>query len=295
MRGAGDARRSLLVMCVVNGLNVVASWTLLNGVPGLGIPALGVVGSAMGAAAGWALGAGLAVFLLTRPHARSPRLVWDSLRPQRDVAERVLRVGLPSAAELVVFQVGVLAFNRDVVSLGSAAYAANITINTVENLGTLPGFGFAVVATALVGQALGAGDPDLAERSAWTSFRLCFALTISVGLMALLAPHLMLGLFVADSGVLAAGGFAMRLSIITLPASAAAAVFNGALRGAGDTKFPVLVRGVGTWGLRLPLAALLIPLWALPGARASQAIDWVTQAGITYWRFRSGRWRHTRV
>jgi Na+-driven multidrug efflux pump len=206
-----------------------------------------------------------------------------------------LRVGLPSTVELVIFQLGVVTFLRVVVGLGPAAYAANVAINTVESIGTLPAFGFAVAATALVGQALGAGDSALAERTIWATLRPCLAVIVGFGLVALVIPQVLLGFIVADPHVLAAGSVAMRLSCLTLPASAAAFVFNGALRGAGDTKFPVVVRAAGTWGMRLPLAMLLIPLLALPGGRLVMALDYTTQAALGYWRFSSGRWLRARV
>jgi MATE family multidrug resistance protein len=295
MRGAGDARRPLLVMLVVNGANIAGSWSLMNGLPALGIAPIGVLGSAVGAATGWVLGMTLAIFLLTRRHPRAPRLTRAALRPNRDVAARILRIGLPSAAELVVFQLGIVTFNRVVVALGADAYAANTTINTVENLGSLPGFGFAVATTALVGQALGAADPELAVRATFAALRPCFAVMGTMGLLAVLLPNVLLGLFVADPHVLDAGAVAMRLSILTLPASAIAFVFNGALRGAGDTRFPVIVRASGTWGIRVPLALRIIPLLALPGARLAMALDFSVQAGLSYWRFRSGKWRRARV
>ncbi len=295
MRGAGDTRRPVLVMLVVNGVNVAASWLLLNGDARLGIRPIGVTGSAIGAATGWTLGAGLAVFLLSRRHPLAPRLSRAALRFDRSVAGRVLRIGLPSAAELIIFQLGVLTFNRQVVELGPTPYAANITINTVESIGTLPAFGFSVAATALVGQALGAKSPKLAARSTMAAFWPCLWLTAALGLLALLMPQMLLGLFVADPAVLQAGALAQRLSLIILPASGAAFIFNGALRGAGDTKFPVIVRAAGSWGLRVPLAALLIPLLGLPGGRIAMALDYLAQASLAYWRFRSGKWRKTRV
>ena len=295
MRGAGDARRPLLVMLLVNGANIAGSWTLMNGFAPLGIHPIGVVGSAIGAATGWTIGMVVAVSLLSRAHPRAPRLRWAALRPDRDVAFRILHVGLPSAAEIGVFQLGLVAFGRVVVGLGATAYAANVSINTVESLGVLPGFGFAVATTALVGQALGAADPELAVRVVWSALRPCVAMMGTIGLVALLLPQLLLGLFVADASVLSAGGIAMRLSCLTLPAAGVAFIFNGALRGSGDTKFPVVVRATGTWGLRVPLATALIPFMALPGARLAMAIDFCTQAGLSYWRFRSGRWRKARV
>ena len=295
MRGAGDARRPLIVMLCVNGANILGSWTLMNGLPALGIVPIGVIGSACGAAAGWALGCVLAIGLLTRTHPRAPKLTLPALRPDREVAVRILRVGLPSAGELVVFQLGIVTFNRVVVGLGPTVYAANPTINTVESMGTLPGFGFGVATTTLVGQALGAVDADAAVRATRLALRPCVAVMGAIGLLALLLPQVMIGLFVNDPAVVAAGSVAMRLSVFTLPASAAVFIFNGALRGAGDTRFPVLVRATGTWGVRVPLAICIIPLLALPGARLAMALDYCTQAGIAYWRFRGGRWRRARV
>ncbi len=295
MRGAGDTRRPLIVMLLVNGTNIAASWLLMNGIPALGIPALGVIGSACGAAAGWTMGAGLALFFLSRQHPISPKLTLGAFKPDRAVMGRVLRVGLPSAAELFVLQFGVVAFSRFVVGLGNATYAANLTINTIESIGNLPGLGFAVAATTLVGQALGAEDPELAKRSAWAALRPCFIFMLAMGICALLLPQFLLSLFVADNSVVQAGTPALRFSLLTLPALAISFIFNGSLRGAGDTKFPVLVRAAGTWGLRMPIALILIPWLGLPGARLAMAADFWMQAALSWWRFRSGRWHKAHV
>ncbi len=295
MRGAGDTKRPMQVMLVVNGANIAGSWLLLNGLPQAGIPAIGVLGSATGAAGGWMLGALVAVWMLRQTHAQSPRLVWANLRPQGHTMLRILRVGLPSTFELIILQVGVITFMRSIVGLGSTAYAANVAMNSVESIGTLPAFGFAVAATSLVGQALGAQDPELAIRSTWATLRPCLAVVIGFSVIVLVAPQIVLGAFVTDPMVLRAGDAAMRISFVIMPVAAVAFVFNGALRGAGDTKFPVIVRAAGTWGVRVPCSMILIPLLALPGGRILMAMDFSTQAALAYWRFRSGRWRRTRV
>ncbi len=295
MRGSGDTRRPMLVMLVVNGINIAGSWILLSGKPALGIPAIGVIGSACGAASGWILGALFALYLVRHTRADRPRLQWANIVPHRETMRRILHVGLPSTVELVIFQLGVVSFLRVVVGLGPTVYAANVAINTIESIGTLPALGFSVAATALVGQALGAGDPELAARSTWATLRPCLMIIITLGLVALLLPQYLLGFVVADPHVLHAGSVAMRISCLTLPASATAFVFNGALRGAGDTKFPVVVRAAGTWGMRLPLAMFLVPALALPGGRLVMAIDFMTQAALGYWRFSSRRWLRPRV
>lgn len=295
MRGAGDTRRPVNVMLVVNGVNIVASWTMLNGMPALGIQPVGVIGSAIGAASGWALGSLLAVFLLTRSHPMSPRVARADFKPDVDVAKRALRIGLPSAGELVIFQAGALIFNHQVVSLGSVPYAASVTINTVNSLGTLPAIGFGVAATSLVGQALGANSPKLARRAALAALWPCTALMVLIGLMCAFFPQIMQGLFVADPQVLQAGDMGQRLSLLTLPVSGATFIFNGALRGAGDTKFPMVVRAGGTWGLRVPITAFLLPIFGLTGACFAMALDFTGQMGLAFWRFQSGTWRKASV
>jgi Na+-driven multidrug efflux pump len=169
-------------------------------------------------------------------------------------------VGLPSAAELLVLQVGVIYFGRFVVALGATPYAAYATINTVESIGTLPGFGFAVATTALVGQALGASDPKLAERTVYAALLPCLMVMCAIGALALLFPHFIFGLFVADHAVAAAGELAMRGSILTLSVSGVAFIFSGALRRAGhSSRSSCAPPG---YGLRIPLATLLIRCWA---------------------------------
>jgi Na+-driven multidrug efflux pump len=118
---------------------------------------------------------------------------------------------------------------------------------------------------------------------------------LGMGLCTLLLPQFLLSLFVADTSVVQAGTFALRFSLLTLPALAISFICNGALRGAGDTKFPVVVRAAGTWGVRVPIALVLIPWLGLAGARLAMAGDFWVQAVLSSWRFRSGRWRKAHV
>ena len=149
--------------------------------------------------------------------------------------------------------------------------------------------------SSLLRSAVGAEDPELAKRSAWAALRPCFIFMLGMGICALLLPQFLLSLFVADNSVVQAGTPALRFSLLTLPALAISFIFNGSLRGAGDTKFPVLVRAAGTWGLRMPIALALIPWLGLPGARLAMAADFWVQAALSWWRFRSGRWRKAYV
>jgi putative MATE family efflux protein len=294
LRGAGDTRTPLYVMLVVNALNIVVAWTAINGP--FGLPKLGVVGSALGAATGRTVGGILVIALLLKGRA-GIQLRLSSLRPDWDLIRRILRVGLPTGAEQMLFRTGHMFFARILAELGTMAYAANQVAINVLSLSFMPGFGFAVAATTLVGQSLGADDPDGAEQLAYTAYRLGATLMTAVGLFIVLFPAQLMGAFTDESQVVALGTMPLQVVGLAQPILAAVMIFPGGLRGAGDTRFPMAINGTCIWLIRLPLAYLLALTlgWGLTGAWAAMALDFTLRAILNLLRFRSGRWKAVEV
>ncbi|MGC8826064.1 MAG: MATE family efflux transporter, partial [Anaerolineae bacterium] len=139
LRGAGDTRTPLWVMLIVNGINIVVAWVLVNGL--LGFPRLGVAGSATGAMLGRLVGGLLVIFLLWRGRSglclRSGRLTLDL-----SLVRRILRVGVPTGLEQLIFRLGMMSYVRVVATLGTIAYAAHQVAINAESLSYMPGFGF---------------------------------------------------------------------------------------------------------------------------------------------------------
>lgn len=294
LRGAGDTRTPLYVMLVVNVLNVLVAWTAINGP--FGLPKLGVVGSALGAATGRTVGGVLVVALLLKGRA-GIQLRLAHLRPDWDLIRRILRVGLPTGAEQMLFRTGHMFFARILAELGTMAYAANQVAINILSISFMPGFGFAVAATTLVGQSLGAEDPDGAEQRAYTAYRLGATLMTAIGLAIVLFPAQLMGAFTNESQVVALGTMPLKVVGLAQPILAAVMVFSGGLRGAGDTRFPMAINGTCIWLIRLPLAyALALTLgWGLVGAWSAMALDFTLRALLNYLRFRSGRWKFVEV
>ncbi|HZG68638.1 MAG TPA: MATE family efflux transporter [Herpetosiphonaceae bacterium] len=291
LRGEGDTRTPLFVMFVVNGLNMLIAWLLVNGQ--FGLPALGVHGTAIGAAVGRSAGGLLVLVMLMRGRGllRLDRLP----RPEPNMLRRLIRIGLPSGGEQLAFQGALVLFARLVTGLGTVAFAAHNTVITIESISFLPGAGFAAAATTLVGQGLGAHDPERARWSGYESFRQAGLFMAGMGLLFILVPHWFLSLLVDDPQVIAAGVTPLRTVGIIQPLLAASFVFSGALRGAGDTRFPLWIKLISPWLLRLPLAFLLIPLFGLTGAWIALSSDLALQGVLAWWRFRGGSWRQIRV
>jgi MATE family multidrug resistance protein len=294
LRGAGDTRTPLYVMLVVNVLNVVVAWTAINGP--FGLPRLGVVGSALGATTGRFVGGVLIIAILLKGRS-GIQLKLSSLRPDWDLIRRILRVGLPTGLEQLLFRIGHMFFARILAELGTVAYAANQVAINALSLSFMPGFGFALAATTLVGQGLGAKEPDAAQQRGYTAYRMGTALMTAIGLFIVLFPSQLMGFFTNEPEVIAVGTTPLRTVGMIQPILAATMIFSGGLRGAGDTRFPMMITAIGIWLVRLPLAYLLaLGLdWGLLGAWGALAFDWSLRGVLNFLRFRSGRWKTIEV
>jgi len=294
LRGAGDTRTPLFVMLVVNGLNIVVAWAAING--HLGLPRMGVVGSALGAVAGRLAGGVLVIAILLRGRA-GIQLKLSGLRSQGTMIKRILHVGLPTGLEQLLMRVGWMTFARILTALGTVAYAANQVGVNGWSLSFMPGFGFALAATTLVGQSLGAQDPEGAQQRGYTAYWMGGLLMGLIGVLFILFPAQIVGFFTDDPAVIAVGTMPLRMMGFIQPLLAATMIFAGGLRGAGDTRFPMIITGASIWLIRLPLAYLfaIVLGWGLTGAWGALIVDMSVRGIANFMRFRGGRWKSIQV
>ena len=294
LRGAGDTRTPLLVMAVVNLLNIGVAWVLVNGE--FGLPQMGVAGAAVGAMVGRLVGGLLVVGLLLR--GRSGLLLrWRDFRLDAELIRRLLRIGFPVGFEQLIFRLGMLVYVRTVAALGTVAFAAHQVALNAESISFMPGYGFAIAATTLVGQGLGARDPERAEGDAYTAFYLSAGLMSVMGVCFILFPEPLIGFFTDDPEVIAQGVPPLRLVGLVQPFLSAMMVFGGGLRGAGDTLTPMCINGSGVWLLRVPLSLLFTRVfsWGLLGVWVAMSLDMCIRGVLLAVRFRRGRWKSIQV
>jgi putative MATE family efflux protein len=292
LRGAGDTRTPMLVMVIVNVVNIVVAWACIYGAGP--IPALGVAGSAIGAAVARSFGGVVILGVLLGGRA-GLRLRLSSLRLDLVQARRILNIGIPAGMEMLLMRFGQIAYAMVVAGLGTAAFAAHQLALTSESLAYMPGFGFAVAATTLVGQGLGARDPRRAEQGGYESLRLSIIIMSAMGVVFFLFAPQFIGLFTSDPEVIELGIWPLRLVAFSQPALACAMVLSGGLRGAGDTRRTLLITGVGLWLVRVPMALLLTGPFGLIGAWIAMGLDINVRGLAVLLRFRSGRWKELRV
>jgi Na+-driven multidrug efflux pump len=210
---------------------------------------------------------------------------------------RIFDISLPSAAESATFSFGLLALSGLVFRLGTDQVAAHQIVGQIETFSFFPCIGFSAAASALVGQALGMRDRARATSAGWASAGMALVWSTLAGATFVLAPALWLGLFTGAVPVIVAGVGALAVIGIGQPAQAAIFALGGALRGAGDTRYPLVVSLVNWFLIRLPLAyALAFPLgMGLTGIWLGVTVDYFVRALLLAWRFRSGEWARVTV
>ena len=292
LRGSGYTRSPMLIMLAVNAVNVIVAYAFIYGLGPL--PALGVAGSAIGAAIGRGAGGLIVTYLLWRGRA-GLRLRLRHLLPDAAQIKRILNIGLPAGAEQLLMRFALTAYTMTVATLGTQAFAAHQLALQGESLSYMPGFGFAVAATTLVGQGLGAGKPERARADAYLASRLAMIVMTAMGVLFFVFPAQIMGIFITDPEVIRLGVWPLRLVAFSQPALANVMVLAGALRGAGDTRATLVITAGSLWLVRLSLALLLVGPFGLIGAWLAMGID-LNVRGLGMWlRFRSDRWARLKV
>jgi putative MATE family efflux protein len=290
LRGAGDTRTPLVVGLTVNALNVLGNWVFIFGK--LGMPALGVRGSGLATALAFTAGMALALFLLASGRLRL-RVGWRDLVLHGATIRRVLSIGYPAAAEQLLMQFGFFLYLLFAARYGTDAVAAYFIGVRILALSFLPGFGFAAAAAALVGQNLGAGMPQRAQTAGWHATWMSVALMSTTGVVISIFAEDIAHLFVDTPAVVAGTVSFIYMLALSQPLMAMDFTIGGALRGAGDTRFPLLTVLIAFYGCRLGMSFVVVSVLHLSLAWLWAALigDYVARASLKAWRFRRGDWQ----
>jgi putative MATE family efflux protein len=294
LRGAGDTRTPLLIGAIVSVLNVAVGYVLIFG--RLGLPPLGVRGAATATTLAFTAGAAVGLVLLARG-GLVMTVRWRGFRFHGDVVRRVLRIGYPAALESLLIQLGFFVYIVFVAQYGTGPVAAYFIGARVLALSFLPGLGFATAAGALVGQNLGAGRPADARESGWAAMRLAIGMMTAAGAIIFVAARPIATLFVDEPAVVDEAEDFIRILAVAQPMMAIDFVMGGALRGAGDTRFPLVTVLVAFYGCRLGLAWVVTHALGLPLIWLWLCVlgDFFARAALKSWRFRSGAWARVKV
>lgn len=294
LRGAGDARTSMVVNVLMNVCNAAAGRVLIFGVSAGGaavFPALGAAGAGM--ALSFARAAGVALYAAVFARGAGGFRFRFSAAKDGAAAAAVLAVGIPAAVESFAFMGGKLLTQTYVAGLGAAAAAADYLASAAAGFVQVPLSALSLAVPPLVGAALGRGRPREARAVAALAVFWGSAATFAVDAAAFVFAPALLGLSTDDPAVLDAAVAVFRIFCVASPFLwAASFIVPSALRGAGDGRYTMTVAVASMWVLRVVLGWLLaVPAGlGLTGVWLAMFADWIARAAFFVPRLRGGVW-----
>lgn len=293
-RGAGDAAVAMRLLWVSNIINLVLDPCLIFGWGPF--PKLGVTGAALATFIGRSIGVLYQFYRLMRGTERI-HILSSQVRVNLRVLLRLLRVSLTGILQFAIADVSWIGLVRIVSLFGSAALAGYTIAIRIVIFVILPSWGLSNAAATLVGQNLGAKQPERAEQSVWRTGLYNMLFLGSVGVFFIFFAEPVIHLFTSDPAVVPLAVACLRILSYGNIGYAYGMVMLQAFNGAGDTVTPTVVNFFGFWLLEIPLAyALAVPLhWRSNGAYYAIVVAEGAIAAAGVLLFRRGRWKRQQI
>jgi putative MATE family efflux protein len=292
IRASGNTRTPMVITILMNVINVVVSLALAFG---LGpFEPLGLYGVAWGTVVARTTGGLLSLAVLLSPRVGLGMRARDFALRRSEQLGAIWRLAMPAMVDRVLHTGAHVAFMRIVALLGTTALAGHNIALHVESLAFMPVVGVSMAVVALVGQAIGAGLPDIAEKAVKRGILWSFLLMLAIGAVFVAFAPVGVRVFGATPGVIRLAGTALQIAALELPFLSFAIVFSSALRAAGDTRSPLWVNLFCLVTFRLAGVYLLGVYvgWGLPGVWLATAIDWAARGAGLWFFFRRGAWKY---
>ena len=194
-------------------------------------------------------------------------------------------------------QLGFMSFALTVSSLGTAMFAAHQIALSINGLTWTPAQALGVAATTMTGQRLGAGEPGKARDSARMIHRIGLCLSVCMMTFFVCFAQQVANLYTPDAATASHAANALLMVAVGLPFIFTQIPLAAALRGAGDTVFPLVASACGIWIFRVFVAPIFVNVlgWGLVGAWLSIVLDQGTRAAVNFWRFKTGKWMNRKA
>jgi putative MATE family efflux protein len=292
LRGLGDSVSALVFLLVSTALNVVLDIVFVANFD------MGVPGVALATVLAQGLSAVLCLLKLAKMGEHFDMNL-SMLKPDRDMAWTVLKLGLPSGLTQAIFSMAMIMVQSLTNSFGELVIACNVIVMRVDGFAMMPNFSFGSAMTTFAGQNIGAGKVDRVEKGTRDGTLIAVGVSTAITVILLFFGHYLMHVFTDTPELVALSQRMLRILAVGYIAMAVTQCLSGVMRGAGDTMTPMWISIVTTVIIRVPLAYILAHLTrsaAYPTGRpestfVSLLVSWFLGAIITYALFRRGTWR----
>ncbi len=256
LQGMGNAKTPMKIAFIMNMVNIICGFVLIFG--NFGFPAFGLKGAAIATVIAQIISALLGLYVLFDKNGVLGSMYNKSFF-ELDFKEifSVYKIGMPSALESIFWQISAIILTKIILSFGETALAAYQLGLQAESISFTPAAGFGIAATAFIGQAIGSRSKELGKIYLKELVKGSLLITIFCAGILIFLPGGVMRLLTDDLEVIKLGSiYLVIMGLVQVPQNISG-VLNGALRGAGFTRVPMIVAGVGIWGIRIPFALLM--------------------------------------
>jgi Na+-driven multidrug efflux pump len=291
LRGVGNTRLPFVIALIATAINVAVNYALILG--NWGFPALGTRGAAIGTVIAQVFSVVALVVQLKRGAVKDLGIRLAPAKIDGALARELFRIGAPAALDLLVLNVSFISVLGMLGYIDQLAVAAHGIGLRIQSLAFVPGLSISLATSAMVGNALGAGNADQARQVSRASAALCTVIMSAIAIVLVLGADPIVRIFDVDPAT-ALGRYSIewiRLLGYAMPATGLHIAYTGVLRGSGAT-WTSLYINLATTIIQVPMSAVLgFSLgWGAWGVWAAFPASFVLKAALSYYYVRRGRW-----
>lgn len=293
-RAAGNAAIAMRTLLIANGLNIILDPIFIFGFGP--ISGMGVTGAAIATCIGRGTGVIYQMYILLSGDSLI-KVYKEFLRPNWEILRKLVRVSAGGAGQFLISTASWIFLIRILASFGSTVLAGYTIAIRIIIFSILPSWGLSNATATLVGQNLGAGQPDRAEKTVWTAgwYNMLFLLFLSIIFFTMAQP--ICALFTQDIAVVNEAAVCLKIICCGYIFFAYQMIINQAFNGAGDTFTPTLLSFIFMWLVQIPLAYVLSYHIGFDshGVYIAIAVSSVLITAAAIYLFRKGKWKSTYV
>jgi putative MATE family efflux protein len=293
-RGAGDAAIAMKVLWIANGINILLDYVLIFGWGP--IPAFGIEGAGIATTTGRGVGVMIQLWILFKG-GKHIRATISQIKWHAKIIGSIVKTSLGGVGQMIVAMASWIFIMRILADIGSEAVAGSTIALRIMMLTMMPAWGLSNAAATLVGQNLGAGQPERAESSVWKIGFYNMTFMVAVSVLYFFGNEWLMRIFTEDAEVIKVGSTWLRILSYSYFVYGWWMVSVQAFNGSGDTKTPTKINVVFFWLIQIPLSYLL----AIALDHGYTGVFWsvfISETGVgifTLWLFSKGKWKNQKL
>lgn len=284
LRGLGDSKTPLYFLIIATIVNIILVLLFVA------VFKWGVAGAAYATLLANGIAFGLAAYWLNKTH-KLIRIAITGLQFDREIFRQSVRIGLPTGIQQTLVALGSLALLSIVNKFGTNVIAGFSVASRIDFIAMIPAMSFSQALSTFVGQNIGAGKTERIRSGLISTVRMSGGVTIISTVVILLCGQLIMNLFTKDSEVIRIGTQYLTIVSIFYAFITLMFIYNGVMRGAGDTLLPMFFSLISLWIIRVPLAYILSGRIGVAGIWWSIPAGWFIGLALSFLYYKSGNWK----